>query len=378
MTVVLILSVMGALAQTPADGSYLVRMAGAVETVRADVGTMVPVAEQAAGRLADGGKLYAAGQPSLVAEITGRAGGLMMIKPLAAAIPAPRDVVLFAPERGMDLPEPLRGTKAMVVVFGGPVAGGHDWPAFSNHAAETGISPTLANAIPAWMFTGEIVGALTRIGKMPVVFETIGAYGGYARMAQYKSGEIAFHDDRNVPPCAAGALANAYAEAVTGMLLRIEKEERTALDRAGEWVREARNGKKQLFMYSMGHLFPDEVGNTDIGRLFHSAGWNAGFRAPHPEDSYREGDLAVHIGYQHPTDALLRRARPAGARVVYVSLFADRDFAKDDGVIWIDPMWNWPDACVPLEGYDVPLLPASGIINGAVAWEIYRLGTEPR
>jgi len=82
----------------------------------------------------------------------------------------------------------------------------------------------------------------------------------------------------------------------------------------------------------------------------------------------------VHICYQHPTDALLRKARPAGARVVYVSLYADRDFTKDDGVIWIDPMWNWSDACVPLEGYDIPLLPASGIVNGAIAWEIHRLG----
>jgi len=39
-------------------------------------------------------------------------------------------------------------------------------------------------------------------------------------------------------------------------------------------------------------------------------------------------------------------------------------------------MWGWSDACVPLEGYDVPLLAASGIVNGAIAWEIYRLGME--
>ena len=373
MGVALILAVMGALAQAPADGSCLERVAKALELARTDIGPMVPVAEKAATLLADGGKLYAAGQPSLVSEITGRAGGLMMIKPLATTPPAPGDVVLHTPEPGVEIPEALRNTKALVVVFGAPVAD-QNWPAFPNHAAETKLSPTLANAIPAWLFTGELVGALTRLGKMPVIYETIGAYGGYSRMAKYKSGEVAFHDDLTVPPCAAGIVANGYVDAVTAMLHRIGKEERAGLDQAGAWVREARKNNGQLFMYSMGHLFPDEVGKTDIGKVFHSAGWNAGFRVPHPEDSYHDGDLAVHIGYQHPADTLLRAARPAGARVVYVSLFADRDFTHDDGVTWIDPMWNWSDACVPLEGYDIPLLPASGIVNGAIAWEIYRLG----
>jgi hypothetical protein len=84
------------------------------------------------------------------------------------------------------------------------------------------------------------------------------------------------------------------------------------------------------------------------------------------------GEFIVHIGYQHPPDDLIRIARKAGARIVYVSLRPDRDFVRDKNVIWIDPMWDWPDACVPLEGYDVPLLAASGVINGAIAWDIYR------
>jgi hypothetical protein len=40
-------------------------------------------------------------------------------------------------------------------------------------------------------------------------------------------------------------------------------------------------------------------------------------------------------------------------------------------------MWDWPDACVPLEGYDVPILAASGIVNAAIAWELHRLATLP-
>jgi hypothetical protein len=262
----------------------------------------------------------------------------------------------------------------MVVAFGEcPRESG--FVCLPNHADENGISPTLANALPAWIFIGELIAALTRLGKTPVIFESIGAYAGNARIQQYKNGEIAFHDHMRVPPVAAGVIGNRFVDIIGAKLRRIEEEQRANIDKAGAWAREARKQGKQLFMYSMGHIFPDEVAKTKIGKVFRSAVWNAGFRAPHPEDTYAPGDVAVLIGYQQPADDLLRKARPAGARVVYVAVRADRDFTKDPDVIWIDPMWDWPDACVPLEGYDVPLLAASGILNGAIAWEIYRLAT---
>ncbi|MCX5759260.1 MAG: hypothetical protein NTU83_12280 [Candidatus Hydrogenedentes bacterium] len=82
------------------------------------------------------------------------------------------------------------------------------------------------------------------------------------------------------------------------------------------------------------------------------------------------------IGYQQPPDDLLRKARPVGARVAFLALRHERDFVHDPGVTWIDPMWDWPDACVALEGYDIAILPASGIVNGAIAWEIHRLAVK--
>jgi hypothetical protein len=358
-----------------AGPDYLQRVEKALDLCRADISQMRSVAEAAAARLASGGRLWAAGQPSLVNEITGRAGGFMMIRALRDQVPADGDVVLYAPEAGVTTPKPFIESRALVVVFGQKIDRA-EWPCFANHAETARVSPTLANAVPAWVFTGELIAALTRLGKMPVIFESIGAYAGNARIQQYKNGDVPFHDDMRVPPVAAGVVGNRFLDTIGSMLRRVDKEERGRLDQAGAWAAEAKAQGKQLFMYSMGHLFPDEVGKTDIGRIFRSAVWNAGFRHPYPEDAYAPGDLMVHIGYQHPPDVLLRRARPAGARVVYVAVRPDRDFVKDDGVIWIDPMWDWPDACVPIEGYDVPLLAASGIVNGAIAWEIYRLTTQ--
>ena len=351
-------------------GSYLMRTAALMEACRGDIPGMIPVADAAAKKLADGGRLFASGDPGLVSEVSGRAGGFMMIRTLGDTALQPNDVVMhFA------MPDDASPIPAGAIVFGGKPGQGE--PAcFPGHADATGVSPRLALAADAWLFTGELIAALTRLGKTPVLYESIGAYSGNARIVQYKSGEIAYHDNLTVPPVKAGELGNRFADEITRMVKRVESEERATLDKAGAWAREARAKGGTLYMYSMGHIFPFEVENTAIGGLFKSAVWNAGFRHEYPKDTYGPNDLAVHIGYQQPTDILLRRARPAGARVVYVTVREDRDFVKDGGVLWIDPMWDWPDACVPMEGYDVPVLAASGIVNGAIAWEIYRLASQ--
>ena len=360
-------------AKVPRQGSYLQRVENALALCRSDIPAMQPVADAAAQHLADGGKFWATGQASMVSELSGRAGGLMTLKGLGDKSPEPNDVVLYTPEPDVPMPDALRESEACVILFGG-CEQHPDRPCFSNHADEAGISPTLANAIPGWVFTAELVAALTRLGKMPVMYESIGAYGGYARIRQYENGAIAWHDQHDVDAIPPGVLGNRFIDKVSALLRRIEAEERADIDRAGRWAAEAHAQGKRLVMYSMGHLFPDEVAKTDIGALFHSGVWNAGFghHVP-PDDTFAEGELIVHIGYQHPPLRLLRRARPAGARVAYLSVRNHRDYVNDPGVIWIDPMWPWPDAVVQLEGYDIPILPASGIVNGAVAWEIHRV-----
>jgi hypothetical protein len=243
---------------------------------------------------------------------------------------------------------------------------------FKNHATETGISPTLANIIPGWVFTAELTSALTRLGKMPVFFETIGMPGGYPRIQAYQAKGIFWHDKHAVPSIEAGALGSRYIDAVTALLRRVEREERAKLDRAAAWIAEAEKAHKRVMVYSMGHFVPDELAKTAFGKRFATGVWNSGFAqtAP-PNDTYASGDVIVHIGYQHPPYGLFEKARPVGARVVYVDVLRHRDYAADPGVIWIDPMWSWADACVNLDGYDIPILPPSGIVNAAIAWEMF-------
>lgn len=362
-----------ALGAKPPD-SYLLRTALALERCRADIAAMQSPAETAASLLAKGGQLYAAGEPSLVSEVCGRAGGFMMIRHIPEGQPpAAGDVVMYFPEKGAAVPGELLSSGACVVAC---CDGKAAEPAFTcpSHAAECGLSPTLAAAIPAWLFTGELVAALTRLGKMPVLFESIGLYGGVPRMNKYLQQGVLWHDDRQVPPIPAGKLANEFADRVAAMLRRVERDDRRKLEQAGEWAAAAKQQGKRLIMYSMGHLFPREVENTAIGGLFESAVWNSGFSySPPPDHAYQAGDVLIHVGYQHPPTLMLERAKAAGARVVYVDILADRDYTRNRDVLWVDPMWPWADACVPIQGYDVPALASSGVVNGAIAWELYRL-----
>ena len=179
-----------------------------------------------------------------------------------------------------------------------------------------------------------------------------------------------------VPPVAPGVIGAAYIDAVQKMLRRVDAEESEKLARIATWVREAQANGKHCYMYCMGHLLPEELKTSEIGKMFTVAVWNAGFRGQTvPDDTYAEGDVCLHIGYQHPPRELLKKARAAGAKVGYVSVLSDRDYVKDEGVVWIDPMWDWPDACVEIPGYDIPVLPASSVVNGAIAWEIFRLSS---
>lgn len=356
--------------------SFLLRVDHALQVCRRDIPAMQQPADEMAARLIKGGHMFAAGQPSWINEMTGRAGGFMMLEPLGDRTPTETDVVLYAQQSDEPLPQPIRDSKGRVVAFGkGESSPGVTW--FSNHTQECGIASSLANAVPGWLFTGELVAALTRQGKMPMMWESIGTYTGAVRGEALRKAGGRLHEDLKVSPIAPGVLANRYCDAVSAMLKRVEAEERLQLDQAGQWSADAKDHGKRLIMYSMGHMFPDAIGKTDIGKVFESYVWNAGFRvAQAPDHQYGPGDTLIHIGYQHPPSSLLRKAVPAGARVAYVCITRDRDYVNNPNVVWVDPMWNWEDACVAVEGYEIPILPASGVVNGAIAWEIYRLTGE--
>ena len=47
-----------------------------------------------------------------------------------------------------------------------------------------------------------------------------------------------------------------------------------------------------------------------------------------------------------------------------------RPLAPQPGEIHVDPYWTYGDACVEIPGYDVKILPPSGVIQTAALWMI--------
>lgn len=386
MTMRVVLAVMlpglCALAGPDRPESYILRVASAVEQAgeySASVnGAMTQSAHDAAKRLIVGGKLWAGGNPAFVSELCGRAGGVMFIQSLGDNTPGAGDVVLYGLPGGPPIPETAIQSGALVVAFGdGSIDGVPN--VFSGYAADYAISPTLASIVPAWIYTGNLIEACAQRGKMPVTYETIGLPGGHPRIQQYQAKGVFWIDydasEWDVKgPLQLGAK---YARSVAGILRRVEEEDREKLNRAGEWAARSLADNKTVYMYCMGHFVPDEAAKSEIGSRFKIAAWNSGFTTlKPPDDEFSPGDLAIHIGYQHPPYGLYERARPDGAKIVYVDVLEHRDWKSDPNAIWIDPMWPWDDAVVTLPNYDIPMLPPSGIVNSAIAWEIYRLAAQ--
>ncbi|MBI2421783.1 MAG: hypothetical protein HYV27_03055 [Candidatus Hydrogenedentes bacterium] len=355
-------------AEAPA-ASCLERTATALQSMQPRLEHIAQAADAAAKGMHPGSRYWIGGHPALISEFTGRAGGIMLAASLDPAAVKPGDVILFATAN--DHPVPEHTTGAWIILA--DKAAEKDTTLLTPHG-EWGLSPTLAQAIAGWIFNGEFIAALTREGRMPVLYESIGLYGGIPRQNQYQMQGIFWHDTHSAGPVPPGQLGARFITLVAAMLRRIETEERPLLDRTGAWAAAALKNNRSCWMYSMGHLFPFEVDGTEIGKTFKSGVWNSGFtQHPTPDDTYHPGDVIIHVGYQHPPYTLLPKARAAGAKTIYIDVMQHRDYPTSDDVIWIDPMWPWSDACVPIDGYDIPALAASGVVNAALAWEIHRL-----
>ena len=361
----------------PAVDSYLARTRGALDDAAREMPAITAAAEATADALSSGGKFWAGGHPALVSEFSGRASGLMYLKGLQPDQVAAGDAVLYTPG-GLDGTAELAALAAKgatLVCIGGEAPQG---ALALSASTESGLSPTLAGAVTGWVYLAETVAALTRHGKMPVIYETIGLYGGFQRIAKFEAQGIYWHEPHAVPAIPPGALGLSYTTTVSDMLERVEREMGPRIALAAAWSAEARAAGKRTIMYNMGHMFPHEVAETEIATLFEPDVWYSGFsQMTPPEDFYGPGDVLLHIGYQHPPYELLPRAKHAGAKVAYVDILQHRDFPNNDSdVLWIDPMWPWVDGVVTIPNYDVPACPASGVINAAIAWEIYRLTKE--
>jgi hypothetical protein len=80
--------------------------------------------------------------------------------------------------------------------------------------------------------------------------------------------------------------------------------------------------------------------------------------------------FVLYIGYQFAPQKLVDQAKATGVKLVYFDVQPARPVEPASNILYIDPAWPLADGCVTVPGYDIPILPASGVVQAAVYWTI--------
>ncbi len=367
-------------AQSPCV-KYFARLQTSLDQTRSQLPAITRSAESAAKRIVDGGSIYAGGsQPDFAPELLGRAGGLTGIHPVPASMKVQSgDVVLWGvrsivndDDRGRILQ--LRESGAMVVLFASAAQSPGSTSiadAFIDSGPERGLAldqfkicPTdsVINIINAWTWTGEFIGACTRLGKMPVVLESYGLPGGRERGEKYK--DQMFHSDMTIRPIDAGMLGSSYVNQLALYLSAIRGDSSADLAGVAMHLRQATAAHSAL--QAMAHMFPAHYEDVRAPQPFAIIKpWM--MNQPPPDTSNAE--VTVILGYQQAPQLAVDAAHLRRDTLLYTSVERARD-DRAPYITYVNPRWPKTDACVAISGYDIPALPASGVVQAAIYWSL--------
>jgi hypothetical protein len=339
--------------------TYLARLQETVGHTRSNLTALTATADRAAAEFVSGGNLWAADrQADFVAEACGRAGGLMAIAPLDRQVPGRHDVILYAVPGRLEQ-EDLRTINdwqhsgATVVTFRSP-AGLFD----SQFPIDT-----VANVVELWTWTGEFVAACTRLNKMPVLYLSYGLPAGAERARKYQGRR--FHDDLAIPPIKSRVLGGRYLDEIEGILTKLNQAQLPQICQAAQWWGRATSATTLV----TGHMFPRHAQDPRAPRVSDvvaAPAWeDRGLVDPgHPPS------FILYLGYQFAPQKLVEQAKATGMKLVYTDVQPARPPEPAGHILYIDPGWPLTDGCVAVPGYDIPILPASGVAQAAIYWSI--------
>jgi len=342
-------------------------------------------AEKIASRTIAGGRLWVAGRQSdFISEVSGRAGGLLCINPLDVKSLRSDDSILYAVagelnSEDLTLLRTWNDKGIYVAAFASGVlpqdANRHGRTVLIKNSISPGLPvnydskqmlcpvDTVLNVLNVWMWTGEFASASLRRGKMPVFYQSYGIEGARKRAEKY-TGSV-FHNDVNIPPIAPGVLGKAYVDAVQTSLHNIVTRDSNVLnDAVVAWCKAEQD---LTAAWVVGHMFPVHFQDT---------------RSPQPipfKTAWHDQKLAVpvtskqfvlYLGYQYAPQLLIDQAAAEGFILAYASVQSAHPSPAVTNIIHIDPAWPLADACVNVPGYDIPILPASGVIDAAIYWSL--------
>ena len=351
---------------------YLAVLLADIEGLRPRLPAISEVADQVAGRLvADGRLLLASVRPDFTSEGFIRSGGLMLAEEWTPeTVLLPNDVVILGwsgapPDQELELLQDLRASGALIVGIGPASWAGADEQLGADLFLESAIplseevtAPfggegypliSLQNLVVLWTFTGEIVAALTRIGRMPAMYQSVLMAGARDRNARFVGSR--FHQTHQVPAILPGQVGGDYLDAIGGILRVLIAEETGAIDRVGAVCAQVLNDGCVVHAGMISH-FPVYQHGAPGDPLYMRRLARLDGESPSVAELERElesGDLFFFLGYyRRPTQAY-QVARRAGARIVEVITGDGSDGPPQPDYV-IRPKWPFGDAVTRVPG----------------------------
>jgi len=239
------------------------------------------------------------------------------------------------------------------------------------------VIPTYETAAMAslWVWTAEFVGSCTRKGKMPPMYQSIRVPGAKERNANLMN--IRFQE-----PCPQevkeGELALRWMSALKKRLAVLHEKQKNIIIQIANQANATRGNGRKVFAVTGGH---------GVGHILDTP-YSSGFFThldprmldPKKTDSralFKKGDFLLIVDYDHIfNDAgnfhLVDRFREAGGTMAFCIATYRKDQIeqlKPEDII-LDTGWEYGDADVELLGYDVKILPTSGVLTATAFFMI--------
>ena len=372
---------------------YVEAILDAVDHIEGNLPLMTEPAEQAADRLIAGGRLYAAGdERGFVSEAYYRSGGMMMLLPSGQEW-AENDVVLVGtlnlnPDGQRAELRAMREAGALVILFGSeesPLKDEADFlisngfllgaaPVVTIEGWSEPICPAapVANIAALWTFEGELVAACTRRGKMPVMCLSIYMEGAQERLTKYEP--YAFHEDMVIAPVPPGQVGGDFLAEMRRCLGGMRAHQIPAFQKGGRRIASVIHIGYTGWVVARGHHLQHHPfklpGNPGI--------LNSSRAATRGPDQLAQlvtamgpKDALVYVGYYPNPTEYLEYLRVARFPSVFIIGGQETDpLTPNPWETNIDPYWERGDACVEIPGYDIKILPPSGVIQTTALWMI--------
>lgn len=347
---------------------YAERAQKLVDQHRRAVARLNAPAERVAEALNAGGAFYLAGSDAgWISEGSGRAGGMMMIRGLRSNDDAhAADVVWLSYaartyEAQAKAAAELERKKCLVMAFGprppsGAPAFQHWIDSLTPWDAEPNFT-VMGNVLSLWTLTGEVAAATSRRGRTLAFYQSVYMPESKERNPRYQGRTFHLAGEPQMKPVQAGVPSRTYLDTVARMLRDIRARELDNIAALGKEMAR-RSASHPVLLMPHSHLMPDELWGD--GKWFQT--YKKG--AKELEKALGTDGYFIWLGYYRgvPDDLwqAVRRAKGRAAWILVPQPGQSLDFAQHGDLV-INQQWAAGDAAVVFPGYDVAILPPSGI-----------------